>query len=66
MTETPATFRFEGHSYPESALSAEAALVLKKYAYADAKLKQLRNELAVAETARRAYAQAFAIETDTV
>ena len=66
MTETPATFRFEGHSYPESALSAEAALVLKKFDYVDAKLTQLRNELAVAETARRAYAQAFAVETGTV
>lgn len=55
-----AVFEFGGNSYAHSALSDDAKHVLKKLVYSDAKLKQLRNELVVAETARRAYAQAFA------
>lgn len=61
-----AVFEFDGNSYAHSALSDDAKHVLKKLVYADARLKQLRNELIVAETARRAYAQAFAKEAANI
>ena len=54
---------FEGVIYATSDLSEETLHMLKKLNYADARLRQLKNERAVSETARRAYAQAFSLES---
>jgi len=54
------TIKINGNDYDSNTLSQEAKAQLNMLAMADAEVKRLQTQLAIAQTAKNAYAQALA------
>ncbi len=57
-----AKMQIDGKEYDTDTLSDQAKATILSLQFVDAKMQQLRNELAVADTARAAYARALQSE----
>ena len=60
------TIKINGNDYDSNTLSQEAKAQLNTLAMADAEVKRLQTQLAIAQTAKNAYAQALAQAVDAL
>lgn len=60
------TIKINGNDYDSNTLSQEAKAQLNMLAMADAEVKRLQTQLAIAQTAKNAYAQALAQAVDAL
>lgn len=61
-----ATVTIDGKEYDTDTLSDQAKATIASLQFVDAQMQQLRNELAIADTARIAYARALKGELEKV
>ena len=61
-----ATVTIDGKEYDTDTLSDQAKATIGSLQFVDARMQQLRNELAIADTARIAYARALKGELEKV
>ena len=61
-----ATITIDGVEYDTDTLSEQAKATIASLQFVDAQMQQLRNELAIADTARIAYARALKGELEKV
>ena len=61
-----ATITIDGVEYDTDTLSEQAKATIGSLQFVDAQMQQLRNELAIADTARIAYARALKGELEKV
>ncbi len=60
------TIKINGNDYDSNTLPQEAKAQLNMLAMADAEVKRLQTQLAIAQTAKNAYAQALAQAVDAL